>query len=83
MGVCIIENIELKYELRGKSLDELSNEDLDNIINDYYNNQIKIKDIIDKYNLGIQSNKLFKSFPPAVLKDVRCKYDNSRVLWQA
>lgn len=53
---------------------------MDNIINDYYNNQIKIKDIIDKYNLGIQSNKLFKSFPPAVLKDVRCKYDNSCAL---
>lgn len=79
MEAFIIEDIEPEYNLRWKALKKLSKDDLNNVIKDYYDD-VKIKDIISKYDLDVQPNRLFASFPPVILKDIRCEYDDSYAL---
>ena len=50
----------------------LSNTQIDNLIERYYNGE-KVKSLIEEYNIDTNSNQLFRLFPPAITEET-CPY---------
>lgn len=52
---------------------DISKDNMQAIMDDYYNAKLKVKDIIDKYDLNIPISKLVSIFPPQKM-EIICKY---------
>ena len=65
---------------RHPKIAHLSDEVINQIIDDYYN-KINLKEIIAKYKLDVSPSVIVKLFPPMVEEDLECKYCHVK-LWR-
>lgn len=56
-----------------KKLEHLSKEEIEGLMNRYYNNE-KVKDLIEEYKIEINPSILYTIFPPMICKDKVCIY---------
>lgn len=70
------EDLDFLWDTVGDDLKNLSRDRLKEIMNDYYNNQIVVEKIVEKYNLSIHPSRLFLSFPK-IKSNHTCEYDGN------
>lgn len=56
-----------------KKLEHLSEEEIDTLMNRYYNNE-RARDLIEEYKIEINPSKLYTIFPPIICDDKVCTY---------
>lgn len=63
-----------------KNIDELTKEEVDNLIRDYQRpaSEITVAQIIEKYDLNIKSNKIAGSLPEQITEEI-CPYCNEKM----